>query len=50
MDRQAYIDEIKFMLSGGGILEIELDDTQISSLLNKAFREVQRYIDRRKKK
>ena len=45
MDRQAYIDEIKFMLSGGNVLEIELNDEQISSLLNKAFREVQRYID-----
>lgn len=44
MDRQAYIDEIKFTLSGG-VLDIELDDNAIGRVLDKAFREVQRYID-----
>ena len=45
MDRQAYIDEIKFTLSGGGILELELSDDALGRVLDKAFREVQRYID-----
>lgn len=44
MDRQAYIDEIKFRLSGG-ILNLELDDVAFNQLLNSSFREVQRYID-----
>lgn len=44
MDRQAYIDEIKFRLTGG-ILDLELDDKALNQLLNSSFREVQRYID-----
>ena len=44
MDRQSYIDEIKFRLSGG-VLDLELDDTAFDRLLNSSFREVQRYID-----
>lgn len=44
MDRQAYIDEIKFRLSGG-LLNLELDDSAFNQLLNSSFREVQRYID-----
>lgn len=45
MDRQAYLDEIKFKLSGGGILNLELDDNAFNQLLNSSFREIQRYID-----
>lgn len=44
MDRQAYIDEIKFKLTGG-ILELELDDKSLNQLLDSSFREIQRYID-----
>ena len=40
MDRQAYIDEIKFRLTGG-ILDLELDDKALNQLLNSRFREVQ---------
>jgi hypothetical protein len=45
LDRQAYLDEIKFKLSGGGILNLELDDTAFNQLLDSSFREIQRYID-----
>ena len=44
MDRQAYIDEIRFKLTGG-ILELELDDKSLNQLLDSSFREIQRYID-----
>ncbi len=44
MDRQAYLDEIKFRLSGG-LLNLELDDNSLNQLLNASFREIQRYID-----
>ena len=43
MDRQAYRDEIRFVLTGG-VLELELDDSAIDKVINAAFREVQRYI------
>jgi hypothetical protein len=39
-----YISEIKLELTGG-VLELEIPDTTISQLVNKAFREIQRYID-----
>lgn len=44
MEKQAYLDEIKFRLSGG-LLNLELDDVALNQLLNSSFREVQRYID-----
>lgn len=44
MDMQAYKDEVVFKLTGG-ILDIELDDSALTKLINSAFREVQRYID-----
>lgn len=44
MDRQAYIDEIKFKITGG-ILECELDDIALNKVLDASFREIQRYID-----
>ena len=44
MRLQDYIDEIKLEL-GGGVLELEIPDTTIASIVNKAFREIQRYID-----
>lgn len=44
MDRQAYIDEIKFRLTGG-ILECELDDVAFNKVLDASLREMQRYID-----
>ena len=44
MELQDYIDEIKLELTGG-ILELELSDEMIGKIVNKAFREVQRYID-----
>lgn len=43
MDRQAYRDEIKFMLTGG-VIDLELDDDALDRVINSAFREVQRYI------
>lgn len=39
-----YINEIKLELTGG-VLELEITDETIASLINKAFREIQRYID-----
>ena len=44
MDRQAYIDEIRFKLTGG-VLNLELDDKSLNQLLDSSFREIQRYID-----
>jgi len=44
VEKQAYLDEIKFRLSGG-LLNLELDDVALNQLLNSSFREVQRYID-----
>ena len=39
-----YIEEIKLELTGG-ILELEIPDETIGTVVKKAFREVQRYID-----
>ena len=39
-----YVNEIKLELTGG-VLELEITDDVIASLVNKAFREIQRYID-----
>lgn len=43
MDRQSYIDEIKFRLTGN-ILETELDDRALNQIINISMREIQRYI------
>lgn len=43
MKMQAYIDEIKMELTGG-VLDLEIDDTQLQKVVNAALREVQRYI------
>lgn len=40
----AYIDEIKLKLTGN-FIDLELDDSTITQLINAALREVQRYID-----
>lgn len=37
-------DEIKLKLTGG-VLDLELDDTNLDKIINAAFREVQRYIN-----
>lgn len=39
-----YVREIKLELTGG-VLDLEITDETIASLVNKAFREIQRYID-----
>lgn len=39
-----YVSEIKLELTGG-VLELEITDETIASIVNKAFREIQRYID-----
>lgn len=44
MTLQDYKDEIVFKLTGG-VLDIELDDSALTKLLNASFREVKRYID-----
>lgn len=44
MDRQAFIDEIRFRLTGG-VLECELDDIALNRVLDASLREIQRYID-----
>lgn len=44
MRLQDYIDEIKLELTGG-VLELEIPDTTIANTVNKAFREIQTYID-----
>ena len=43
MDKQAYIDELKFRLTGG-VLETELDDSAFNKILDIGLRELQRYI------
>ena len=43
MQMQDYIDEIKLELTGG-VLELELPDTTLAQVVNKALREVQRHI------
>lgn len=44
MDMKSYIDEIKLKL-GGSVLDLELDDSTFSHIVESAFREIQRYID-----
>lgn len=44
MTTQEYIDELKLELTGG-ILELEMPDSTIDMVLNKAFRELKPYID-----
>lgn len=44
MKMQSYIDEIKLELTGG-VLELELPDSTLTQVVNKALREVQRFID-----
>lgn len=44
MQLQQYVDEIKMELTGG-VLSLEITDTQIAAIVNKALREIQRYID-----
>lgn len=43
MDRNAFIDEIRFRLTGS-VLETEIDEAGFNSILNMTLREVQRYI------
>lgn len=43
MTLQAYIDEVKFKLTGG-VLGCELDDAAFATLMSSALREIQRYI------
>lgn len=44
MRLQDYVDEIKLELTGG-LLELEIPDSTLAIIVNKAFREIQRYID-----
>lgn len=44
MNMQSYISDIKLKL-GGGLLDLELTDAQFESIVNSAFREIQRYIN-----
>ena len=44
MDMSAYIEELKFKLTGG-VLDLELTDEALARVINAALREVQRYID-----
>ncbi len=44
MDMEAYKSEIRLKLTGC-ILDLELDDATLESIVNSAFREIQRYID-----
>lgn len=44
MKLEEYVDEIKLELTGN-LLHSELPDTTLAKVVNKAFREVQRYID-----
>lgn len=44
MELQDYIDDIKLELTAG-ILELEIPDEIIGKIVNKALREIQRYID-----
>lgn len=43
MERKAYRDEIKLLLTGN-ILDLELDDATLDKIINSALREIQRYI------
>ena len=44
MNMEAYKEEIRLKLSGN-LVNLELDDSQLTAVVNSAFREVQRYID-----
>lgn len=44
MKMQAYLDEIKLEVTGGGILKLEIDDSVLIQIVNSAMREMQRYI------
>lgn len=44
MTMEEYLAEVKLELTGN-VLELELDDATLTQLVNKALREVQRYID-----
>ena len=44
MTLQAYIDEIKLDVTGGGVLELELPDSALQQIVQSAMRELQRYI------
>ncbi len=44
MDLSSYKDEILLKL-GGGVLDLEIDDSTLEKIINAAFREIQRYID-----
>ena len=44
MDMTSVIDEIKLKLTGN-LLHLELDDATLTSIVNAALREIQRYID-----
>ena len=43
MKMSAYLDEIKMELTGG-VLDLEIDDTQLQKIVNSALRETQRYV------
>ncbi len=43
MKMDAYLDEIKMELTGG-VLDLELDDTQLQKIVNSSLREIQRYV------
>lgn len=44
MDIRAYIDEIKLKITGG-VIDLEINDDVIASIVNASLRELQRYID-----
>ena len=44
MDINAYRDEIKLKLTGN-LIQLEINDSTLDSIINVAFREIQRYID-----
>ena len=44
MDMKAYIDTIKLQLTGG-LLNLEIDDSYITQIVQMSLREIQRYID-----
>lgn len=44
MELNSYIDEIKLKLSGD-VLDLDIDDSTISKVINASLREIQRYID-----
>ena len=43
MDMSAYVDEVKFKLTGG-VLDLEIDDAGIQKAIEYSFRELQRYL------